>query len=230
MEFCSRPTLVQRSLSSRFSKCISTALPSVCTKSADMKVILIPGMKCTPITESNWYSWFAEKMRARDLECELQEFPDAHKCRESIWIPHVKSLIGDAVDETILVGHSSGAACAMRLLEEIEPAGVILVAAAYTDLGDDGERESEYFNRPWDWETMKKRRNVVMFHSEDDPLIPVAEARHIKEQLGNGIDYREMKNKSHFFRKFEEILAAVDRIVTARGGTSVLADKVGWQN
>lgn len=190
-----------------------------------MKVIVIPGMKCVPITESNWYSWFAEEMQARNLACQLGEFPDAMKCRESIWVPHVKSLIGDDVNKTILVGHSSGAACAMRLLEEIEPAGVILVAAAYTDLGDAGERESEYFSRPWDWETIKKRRNVVMFHSRDDPLIPVAEARYIKEKLGDGIVYREMKKKSHFFRKFDEILTAVDEIAKACGGTAAVAGK-----
>ena len=177
-----------------------------------MKVILIPGMKCTPIAESNWYSWFASEMRARNLECPLLEYPDAHKCRESIWVPHVKSLITD-INKTILVGHSSGAACCMRLLEQIEPLGTILVAAAYTDFGDAGERESEYFNRPWDWDTIKKRRNVIMYHSRDDPLIPVVEARYIKEKLGDGIDYREMKKMSHFFRKWDDILTAVDDIV-----------------
>lgn len=180
-----------------------------------MKVILIPGMGCTPIADSNWYSWFAAEMRARNHECPLEEYPDAQKCRESIWAPHVKSLIDSKFNDTILIGHSSGAACAMRLLEELEPAGVILVAAAHTDLGDPSEKESEYFNRPWDWETIKKRRNVVMFHSKDDPLIPVEEARYIKEKLGDGVDYREFKKKSHFFRKCDELLTAVDEIVAA---------------
>lgn len=179
-----------------------------------MKVILLPGMGCTPVADVNWYSWFADEMRARNLDCHLSDFPDPMKCRESVWVPHVKSLIAD-MDDTILVGHSTGASCAMRLLEQINPAGTILVAAACTDLGDEAERESEYFSRPWDWETMKTKRNVVMFHGDDDPVIPVAEARCIKEKMGEGVDYREMKGKQHFWKKWPELLEAVDGIVAS---------------
>ena len=60
-----------------------------------------------------------------------------------------------------------GAACAMRLLESTEVPtlrGAVLVATAYTDLGDESERRSEYFNRPWNWEMMKniwKMKKIV---------------------------------------------------------------------
>lgn len=40
------------------------------------------------------------------------------------------------IDEnTILVGHSSGAACAMRIIEDHKVKGVALVSAYHTDLG-----------------------------------------------------------------------------------------------
>ena len=41
---------------------------------------------------------------------------DPHVARESVWISFIKNEIG--VDEQmVVVGHSSGAICAMRLLE-----------------------------------------------------------------------------------------------------------------
>jgi uncharacterized protein len=156
-----------------------------------MRVILIPGMGCTPIETSNWYSWFRDQvqLRSTSAECDLYQYPDPYKCRESIWMPFVRSKILDPT-ETIIVGHSSGAACAMRLLEQYgkEKTPVracILVAAAYTDLGDDGERESEYFNRPWEWEHIQQgcTTPIILFHGTDDPLIPVEEARYIAQQF-----------------------------------------------
>ena len=68
-----------------------------------------------------------------------------------MWVPHLLNHI--RVDEhSIIVGHSSGALCAMRLLESQKVYGVVLVSAAHTDLGDDHERLSGYFDRPWMFE------------------------------------------------------------------------------
>lgn len=179
-----------------------------------MKVVLIPGMGCTPVAESNWYAWFAKEMESRpSVECVLRDFPDPHKCRDTIWLPFAKSLIDDPAD-TIVVGHSSGAACAMRMLEQ-KPGlkACILVAAAHTDLGDDGERESGYFNRPWDWEAIKQGAdNIVIFHGTDDNLIPVKEARYIAQQLGSSAEYQEMARKSHFWKPWPELLSVVDKL------------------
>jgi len=185
-----------------------------------MKVIIIPGMGCTPVASSNWYSWLAAEMQKRPKveECILHDFPDPYKCRESIWMPHVQSLIDDA-GNIIVVGHSTGASCAMRLLEKTTDkplAGCILVAAAHTDLGDEDERLSEYFNRPWNWESMAKgAAKTILFHGTDDPLIPVAEARYIAEQLAfsESFSFREMPKHSHFFRPWPELLEEMDAIL-----------------
>jgi len=123
------------------------------------------------------------------------------------------------------VGHSSGAACAMRLLERQHPEsrsggggvlrGVVLVAAAHTDMGDEGERASGYFNRPWDWEAMKRGADrIALFHGTDDHLIPVREARYVAEKMGgDNFEYREMTGVSHFFRPWDEILGVVDGMI-----------------
>ena len=185
-----------------------------------MKIILIPGMGCTPTARSNWYAWFAAAMNENPsvTECVLRDFPDPYQCKESVWLPYVQGLVENP-SETILVGHSSGAACAMRLLETVTDkplAACILVAAAYTDLGDADERRSGYFNRPWQWEKMAQGASkIVLFHGINDHLIPVGEARHIAQQLG-GYDhfvYHEMEGNSHFFEPWPELLEAMNEIV-----------------
>ena len=96
-------------------------------------------------------------------------------------------------------------------------AGCILVAAAHTDLGDEDERLSEYFNRPWNWESMVQgvTKKIVLFHGTDDHLIPIQEARYIAEQLefSDKFVFYEMSGKSHFFRPWPELLTAVDDIL-----------------
>ncbi len=43
---------------------------------------------------------------------------------------------------------------------------------------------SGYFNRPWRWSDIRAHASwVVQLHSGDDPLVPVAEARHVAQQL-----------------------------------------------
>ena len=158
-------------------------------------------------------------------ECILRDFPDPYQCKESVWIPFLKNDIG--LDEsTIVVGHSSGAACAMRLLESDDfprLLGALLVAAAHTDLGDPHEARSEYFNRPWDWEKMKRgAEQIVVFHGTDDPLIPVREARFIASKMNDAdsFEYKEMDGVSHFFSPWQEILDTMDTKFGAGGTTN----------
>mmetsp|Transcript_5357 Transcript_5357/g.9097 ORF Transcript_5357/g.9097 Transcript_5357/m.9097 type:complete len:188 (-) Transcript_5357:210-773(-) len=181
-----------------------------------MRVVICPGMGCD--TTSNWYQWFRGEMKQRKYvtECVLRDFPDQPKCRESKWIPFLLDDIG--VDRnTVVVGHSSGAACAMRLLESDKVdgplRGAILVAAAHTDLGDEWEAQSEYFNRPWDWAKMKTGADFIhLFHGTDDHLIPVREARHIAEMMdNNNFQYSELPGKGHFFYPWQELLDVMDQ-------------------
>jgi len=69
----------------------------------------------------------------------------------------------------------------MRFAETNKILGSILVGACYTDLGDEGEKASGYYSRPWEWDAIKgNQRWIVQFASIDDPYIPIKEARYIQ--------------------------------------------------
>jgi predicted alpha/beta hydrolase family esterase len=162
--------------------------------------------------ETNWYGWFDEEMKKRGHESVCVNFPDPDVCHQSKWLPFVRDEL-NADEDTVVVGHSTGALLAMRLLEVHAVRGVILVAAAHTDLGDEGERASGYFDTAWDWEAMKPNATFIhQFHSTDDHLIPVSEARFVAEKLaGENHVYEELQGYSHFFAPFQQVLDCVDK-------------------
>ena len=85
----------------------------------------------------------------------------------------------------------------MRYAETQRLRGSVLVRCAHTDLGDAGERASGYFSTPWDWPRIKANQDWIgIFHSADDPLIPVSEARFVAARLG--ASYFESADRGHF--------------------------------
>ena len=180
-------------------------------ESSKTKCIILPGNGCAKgmIRDANWYGWAEDAIREANLfdEVILRDMPDPIRARESIWLPFVKDeLLAD--ENTVIVGHSSGAVAAMRLLESQKLLGVVLVSACWTDLGDSGEKAAGYYNRAWEWEAMKENVGSVginQFHSDDDPFIPLAEAQHVAENTQS--NYQEMQGRSHFFdAPFPELL------------------------
>ena len=119
-------------------------------------------------------------------------------------------------EETIVVGHSSGAACALRLMEKRKVGGCLLVSAYDDDLGDEIEKGSGYFSRPFDYKKMRENCPwIVQFHSKDDHLVPVEVGRRVAKGLreagGSGkVEYVERERDGHFqddeYPMFEEMV------------------------
>ncbi len=158
------------------------------------KIIIIRGNGNSGPNE-NWFPYVKKELEKIGLEVINKEFPDPELAREKYWLPFIKSLGAD--ENTILIGHSSGAVAAMRFAEKNKILGSVLVGACYTDLGDEDERKSGYYNRPWEWEVIKNNQKwIVQFSSIDDPYIPVEEPRYISQRLQT--EYHEHTDEGHF--------------------------------
>jgi uncharacterized protein len=86
---------------------------------------------------------------------------------------------------------------------------LVLIAAYDDDLGDEGERDSGYFSRPFDWSAITRNAGfVVQFAGARDSLVPIAVQRRVAGALGPSADYREKERGDHFFaeRGFPEEL------------------------
>ncbi|CAF0725760.1 unnamed protein product [Didymodactylos carnosus] len=177
------------------------------------RVVIIPGMGCSA-RHSHWYYWLTCELAKIDngqkYLCILEDMPDPAECKESIWIPFIKNEL--KVDEnTIIIGHSSGSNACMRLIENTRVKGVILVATSYTDLGSEGEKNTGYFNRPWNWELMRSNADwIVQLHSVSDHLIPVNEGRYVAQHLKT--EYIEHARMGHYMvKQFPELASIIEK-------------------
>lgn len=146
--------------------------------------VLIPGNGCgRNLNTCMWYPWLAKKLTDRGISIDLRGFPDHYHAHEHIWKAFVVEKL-ELTPSTLVIGHSSGAACALRLMEEHPFAACLLVSAYDTDMGDEVERESGYFNRPFDYKTMQRHvPRIAQLHSASDHLVPVAVARRVAQGL-----------------------------------------------
>lgn len=149
------------------------------------RVLIIPGNGCSQTESANWYGWARRALSEYYGDAVIvmaPNMPDPMAAHEKIWIPFLLNLVDK---DTVVVGHSSGAQAVLRLAEKIELHALIIVSACVTDGGDAGERESGWYDRPFQWDLMKQ--NVTkrfQFASRDDPLIPFeAEQMEVARQL-----------------------------------------------
>lgn len=143
------------------------------------KVIFLPGNGGgTP--KDNWFPYVKKELSSLGMEIIDKDFPDNDIARAKYWLPFIKELGAD--EQTILIGHSTGVIAAMRLAENNKIFGSVLVAGYHTDLNDEKEKKSGYFDKPWNWEAIKNNQKwIIQFNSSDDPWIPIDEARFLQK-------------------------------------------------
>lgn len=178
-----------------------------------IKVILIHGNGNSKPTD-NWLPYLKKELEKLNLKVVAPQFPDAQLARSSYWLPFLEHEL-QADKNTIIVGHSSGAIAAMRYAESHQILGSALIGAYYTDLGYENEKLSGYFNKPWDWQAIKKNQKwIIQFAGANDPWIPIKEAHVVRDHLNT--DYYESPDQGHFggdYHKetFPELLSAIKK-------------------
>ncbi|CAH2253206.1 hydrolase RBBP9 [Pelobates cultripes] len=186
-------------------------------ESSPLKAVIVPGNGGGGNIESClWYGWTKKKLdKIPKFRCLLRNMPDPYRARETIWLPFMETeLQCDA--HTIIIGHSSGAAAAMRFAEKHEVYAIVLVSAYTTDLGDENEKESGYFSRPWQWDNIKSNcRNIIQFGSTDDPFLPWSEQQEVADNLG--AELHKYTDQGHFQNTaFYELVNAVKGLITPK--------------
>ena len=187
------------------------------------RIVIVPG-NGAGCASANFYETLAAALREAGHEVSLREMPDPDTAKMRIWLPFITDVLHcDA--GCVLVGHSSGAVAGLRLAETSRLHGLVAVAVTPTDLGDENERASGYYDAPWNYAAIRANvRHCVQFASTNDPFIPIDLQRRARDGLsgepraaGDGsFEYMELSQRSHFFAPQQpEILAAVLRVARA---------------
>lgn len=173
---------------------------------APARVIIIHGNGGSTAND-HWFPSVARALRAAGLEVIAETFPDNKLARAKYWLPYIAELGTD--ENTVIIGHSSGAVAAMRYAEDHPLRGIVLVSPCYTDLGDGTEKASNYYASPWQWDDIRTNCGFIeQFASTDDPYIPVKEPRFIARMLKS--KYHEFSDREHFMQaEFPELIKVI---------------------
>lgn len=75
------------------------------------------------VHQANFYGWLHQKLHSPPaVVCALRNMPDPVRASEAAWLPFMRDEL-ECKEDTIIVGHSSGAAAAMRFCESYKTAG-----------------------------------------------------------------------------------------------------------
>jgi uncharacterized protein len=169
------------------------------------RAIVFHGTGARP--EYIWYPWIAQRLEERGYAVEVPHHPGINIEPIETFLPQI--LDAHAFDEeTVLIGHSGGAALLLALLERLDVtvAQAVLVAGYSTQPGD----EEEPVLRPtYDWDAIRGHaRDLWFLNSVDDPFGCDAEqGRVLLDRLGGTLVVRP---EGHFT---DATLGLLDRIV-----------------
>lgn len=156
-----------------------------------------------------WAAWLKAQLEGAGYETFFETMPDSIIARAEYWLPFLEEHV-QAGENDVLVGWSSGAVAAMRYAENHRLKGSVLISPCYTDLGDDMEKQSGYYDAPWQWKQIKSNQESIgLIWGDDDPFIPQTEFEFIAERLDpTRIKVRE---GGHFIERseFPELLAYI---------------------
>lgn len=159
-----------------------------------------------------WAPWLKKELEALGFETFFETMPDSIIARSEYWLPFMKDHI-KVGESDVVIGWSSGAVAAMRYAEANKIKGSILVSPSCTDLGDDLERQSGYYDAPWQWPTIRSnQQSISLIYGNDDPFIPQTEFEFIAKQLDPQLI--EVNGGKHFIERqeFPEMLEYIKHV------------------
>ncbi len=167
--------------------------------------------------QKNWFPWLKRELERKGYKVWIPNLPKSgepsmRRYNDFIF-PKWKFT-----SESIIIGHSSGAVAALGILQELPRNTVInkaiLVAGFTTDLG--WKEMKDLFGIRLNWQKIKKQvRNIILYHSDNDPYIPLWHGEKLKKLLG--AELIVMSKQGHFnvssmgkkYTKFPELLEKI---------------------
>lgn len=127
-------------------------------------VIILHAMGNSP--QDFWYPWLKTQLGQKAYEVWVPQLPNSDNPRIDTWVPYIFEH-GKFTEETILIGHSAGAATCLAVLEELnlKISQAILVSSFCFYPGGDPIVKPSY-----NWERINANVGEMIFiNSDNDP-------------------------------------------------------------
>ncbi len=181
-----------------------------------MKAILLHGTDGS--SESNWLPWLKQQLEKHKITVYAPSLPNAAYPNGEAWSDFViQNMPFEPNEDTIIIGHSAGAALIPMLLQKLPAEAkirkAIFVSGFYTDLGWD--KLKDLHNIKVDYNNVKRKCDDFIFlHSDNDPYVPLEEPRKLANNLNGKLTV--IKGQGHFnlgyspkYKEFPKLLAII---------------------
>lgn len=153
-----------------------------------MTVLIIHGIGGN--AQENWFPWMKTELEQKGIETIVPDFPDANAPMLDAWLDHAAATHRIS-SETILVGHSLGAAFALRLLERstTKVCATFLVSPVWkTPQNKFAPLMITFTEDPYDWEAIRENAGSLhIVHGGGDPYLSEDYARELGTHLKHDI-------------------------------------------
>lgn len=194
--------------------------------------VILHGTNGSP--EGNWFRWLEAEFRQRGFEVWLPQLPRPELPSLLEWLNFVRSDCPFDIDQdTLIVGHSSGATAALLIAgESQQKPGMVAAVSPFVPIGTAytatlWENNVRLFDVELDLEKCLRRvrqddgeSNIVVVHSNDDPYIPLGVVEYIADLCGGELII--INGQGHFnlekgpeYVAFPELMRIIDERILA---------------
>lgn len=181
------------------------------------KAIILHGTLGSP--SGNWFQWLKSELETRGMKVWLPQLPHASQPSLREWVAFVQKECPFAMnEETLIVGHSSGAILSLIIVQNnFEPIGGIVAVSVFHDNSLNWEPNNRLFDEQFEWDAIRENAKKLIFvHSDDDPYVPLNQAQYVADNCkaelvvipGQGHFNLE---KSEEYIQFPKLLEIIER-------------------
>lgn len=124
----------------------------------------------------NWFKWLKSELESKGLEVWLPNLPRAEQPSLKEWATFVLANCPFVIDQnTLIIGHSSGAILALILAQQNPtPVSAVVAISAFHDNSLNWEPNNRLFDKEFNWHDIRKNASKLLFvHSDNDPYVPL---------------------------------------------------------
>lgn len=178
--------------------------------------IILHGTLGSP--DGNWFKWLKTELEKRGLQVWLPQLPHAEQPSLNEWYTFIQKECPFVINEdTLIVGHSSGAILALITAQNnMEKVGAIVDVSVFHDNSLQWEPNNKLFDVEFDWQAIHQGVNTLLFvHSDDDPYVPLNQAQYVAANCNAELIMIPAQGhfnleKSESYRQFPKLLELID--------------------
>ena len=182
-----------------------------------MNFFIIHGVYANP--DANWFTWLKNELEKIGYEVIIPHFPTPLDQSLESWLRTISHYEYKINEDTILIGHSLGAAFILNYLEQASKKikAAFLIAGFFKPIGSEYDKLNETFiNKNFDWKKIKNNcGKFFVIGSDNDEYISIGITKDLAKSLGAKLKIIHNGghlNKKAGFDKFPELLDLILKI------------------